>query len=190
MEKSWYRNLFSRSQSPGREVALLNTDSGNAEAQFGLGLKFANGTGVAQDFVQAAEWYRKAADQSHALAQFNLGTMYANGQGVAQDAAQSVVWFGKAAQQGDAGAQFKLGKDCHRASFAALAKDAPESRIEAYKWYRLAAAQGYRGSDAATTALILSMTHDDVAAGDRRAAAFTRALQNPPGPPAPGSGVS
>ena len=173
MEKSWYRNLFSRSQDPNRKVAPLSTDSGNAEAQFGLGLKFANGQGVAQDYVQAADWYRKAAHQSHALAQFNLGVMYANGQGVAQDEAQSAVWFGKAAQQGDAGAQFKLGKSCHRASFAALSQDAPEARIEAYKWYRLAAAQGYQGSAAASTALIFSMTREDVAIGDRRAAAFT-----------------
>jgi TPR repeat protein len=172
MEKSWYRNLFSRSQNARPEAASPNADSGNAEAQFGLGLKFANGQGVAQDYVQAADWYRKAARQSHPLAQFNLGVMYASGQGVAQDEAQSAVWFGKAAHQGDAGAQFKLGKSCHRASFAAQAQDAPEARIEAYKWYRLAAAQGYQGSAAARTALIFSMTREDVAIGDRRAAAF------------------
>lgn len=173
MEKSWYRNLFSRSQESHEEVGPPSTDPGNAQVQFGLGLKFANGKGVAQDYVQAADWYRKAADQSHALAQFNLGTMYATGQGVAQDEAQSAAWFGRAARQGDAGAQFKLGKRCHRASFGGLAKDAPEARIEAYKWYRLAAAQGYQGSDAAGTALISSMTREDVAAGVQRAAAFT-----------------
>ena len=54
----------------------------------------------------------------------------------------------------------------------ALAQDAPEARIEAYKWYRLAAAQGYQGSAAASTALIYSMTREDVAIGDRRATAF------------------
>jgi hypothetical protein len=173
MEKPWYRNFFSHSQKPDQDAVAPSADSGSAEVQFGMGLKFANGKGVDQDYVQAATWYRKAAEQSHALAQFNLGTMYAAGQGVAQDEAASAVWFDKAAHLGDAGAQFNLGKSCHRASFRGQAKDAPEARIEAYKWYRLAAAQGYRGSDAAGTALIANMTREDVVAGDRRVAAFT-----------------
>ena len=173
MDTSWCRNFFSRPRKTERDVVAPSTDPVNAEAQFGLGLKFANGKGVAQDYVQAANWYRKAAEQSHALAQFNLGTMYATGQGVAQDKAQSAVWFDKAAHLGDAGAQFNLGKSCHRASFGGLAKDAPEARIEAYKWYRLAAVQGYQGSDAAGTALISNMTRADVVAGDLRVAAFT-----------------
>lgn len=173
MDKPWYRKLFSRPQKPDLEVTHANADYGNAEVQFGMGLKFANGEGAAQDYAQAAEWYRKAADQSHPLAQFNLGVMYANGQGMMRDDAQSAMWFGKAAQQGDAGAQFNLGRSCHRASLGSLAKNAPESRIEAYKWYRLAQAQGYKDSDAGCETLILSiMTREDVAAGDRRVAAF------------------
>src|ERR1017187_10355039 len=109
MDKPWYRKLFSRPQKPGLEVTHANADYGDADVQFGMGLKFASCEGAAQDYVQAAEWYRKAADQSHSLAQFNLGMMYARGQGMIQDDAQSVIWFGKAAQMGDAGAQFNLG---------------------------------------------------------------------------------
>lgn len=173
MKKSWYQNFFSHSPAADQNTTSLNTEPVSAEAQFGMGLKFASGKGAVQDYAQAATWYRKAAEQSHALAQFNLATMYAAGQGVAQDDAQSAVWFDKAAHLGDAGAQFNLGKSCHRASFRGQAKDAPEARIEAYKWYRLAAAQGYRGSDAAGTALIANMTREDVVAGDARVAAFS-----------------
>jgi len=140
--------------------------------QFHLGLKFASGRGAALDYVQAAEWYRKAAEQNHSLAQFNLGMMYAHGQGVARDAAQSAAWYGKAAQQGDAGAQFYLGNHCHHASFRQLPADASESRIEAYKWYRLAAVQGYQGSETAYAALTINMTRADVTAGNQRVAAF------------------
>jgi TPR repeat protein len=118
------------------------------------------------------EWYRKAAEQNHFLAQFNLGIMYAHGQGVTRDAVQSRMWLGKAAQQGDAGAQFHLGNNCHRASFRQVPADASESRIEAYKWYRLAAAQGYQGSEMAHATLTLNMTRADVAAGNQRFAAF------------------
>ena len=172
MEESWYRKLFSRPQTPAREVASPTTDYGDAEVQFSMGLKFANGEGAAQDFAQAAEWYRKAADQNHSLAQFNLGMMCSQGQGMGRDDAQSVIWFGKAARLGDAGAQFHLGRSCHRASFGGGLDAAPESRIEAYKWYRLAAAQGYQGSEAAGTTLVLSMTREDVADANRRIAEF------------------
>jgi hypothetical protein len=47
-----------------------------------------------------------------------------------------------------------------------------ESKIEAYKWYRLAVAQGYRDSDTASATLVANMTRADVATGNRRVAAF------------------
>jgi TPR repeat protein len=87
-----------------------------------------------------------AANQNHALAQFNLGLMFASGQGVAQDEAKALMWMQKAAQQGDAGAQHHLGMRHRRASFEGPPKDKLESNLEAYKWFRLAAAQGYRAS--------------------------------------------
>ncbi|MEW6560686.1 MAG: tetratricopeptide repeat protein, partial [Pseudomonadota bacterium] len=59
-------------------------DQGDADAQYNLGVMYANGQGVPQDYAQAASWFRKAADQGYAAAQNNLGIMYANGQGVPQ----------------------------------------------------------------------------------------------------------
>ena len=70
---------------------------------------YAKGQGVQQDYQQAVQWYRKAAEQGNADAQNNLGLMYANGQGVKQDYQQAVQWFRKAAEQGDASAQINLG---------------------------------------------------------------------------------
>ena len=40
------------------------------------------GRGVPQDYVQAADWYRKAAEQDAAEAQYRLGQMLAIGQGM------------------------------------------------------------------------------------------------------------
>ena len=94
------------------------------------------------------------------------------GQGVTRDAAQSAVWFGRAARLGDAGAQIHLGESCQRVSFGQAPADASESRIEAYKWYRLAAAQGYRNSEKAWSNLTFNMTQADVTAGNQRVAAF------------------
>ncbi|MDP3009390.1 MAG: tetratricopeptide repeat protein [Methylococcales bacterium] len=41
--------------------------------------------GVAVDYQQAAQWYRKAAEQGSIAGQCNLGFMYANGYGVTKD---------------------------------------------------------------------------------------------------------
>ena len=67
---------------------------------------------MGQDYVEAAKWYRKAADQGYAPAQFNLGVMYDNGEGVAQDYTEAAKWYRKAADQGDYRAQFNLGLKC------------------------------------------------------------------------------
>jgi len=103
--------------------------------------------GATQDYAQAAHWYLKAAT-NHSLAQFNLAIMYAVGQGVARDEAASRGGC-KGGDRGDAGAQYQIGMKHHRDSLEGLPEAAPESRIQAYKWLQLSAAQGYRGSEAA-----------------------------------------
>src|SRR5712691_8471260 len=44
-------------------------EQGHAEAQFNLGLMYIDGQGVPQDYTQAAQWLRKAAEQGDATAQ-------------------------------------------------------------------------------------------------------------------------
>lgn len=173
MPRSWFSKWFSGLRRSESGPASSTVNVSDAEAQFGLGLKCALSGGETPDYGQAAEWYRKAADQNHCLAQFNLGIMYAQGQGVERDGTQSTQWFLKAALQGDAGAQFRLGENYHHASFKGNSKDAIEARIEAYKWLQLAAAQGYWGSDAACATLLFKMTCEDVRAGDQRVASFS-----------------
>ena len=171
MATPFFRRLFSRPEKPAVETTETRADLGDAEAQFSLGVKFAQ-DGATQDYPQAAEWYLKAADQSHTLAQFNLAIMYAAGQGVARDAVKSMGWMQKAADLGDAGAQYQVGMRHHRASLGATPEAALESRILAYKWLELSATQGYRGSEAASAFVALSMTRADVADGRCRIAAF------------------
>jgi TPR repeat protein len=163
----------------GAETTETRAGQGDAEAQFSLGVRFAR-EGAARDYAQAAHWYLKAADQSHPLAQFNLAVMYGAGQGVPRDEANSRLWLQRAANLGDAGAQFNLGMKLHRASLEGLPALAPESRIQAYKWLRLAAAQGYRGSEAASVFVVLGMTREDVVDASRRVAAFVPGQPNRP----------
>ncbi len=180
MEKSWLGKMFSSSQKSRLAAARPDVDYVDAEVQFNRGLQFATGSGAAQDYAQAADWYRKAAEQNHGLAQFNLGVMYARGQGVVRDDAQAVVWFGRAASLGDAGGQHHMGRNCQSASINGLPADAPESRIEAYKWFQLSAAQGYKDSEGAYAPLTVKMTREDVAEANQRVARFVAVSASKP----------
>ena len=171
MERRFYRSWFRRSEDLALEATGAKAEGGDAEAQFSLGLRLAQ-DGDAQNCVQAAHWYLKAADQNHARAQFNLGVMYATGQGVPHDDVLSLMWIGKAAHLGDPGAQYALGMRQWRISLDAGPENARESRIEAHKWFRLAAGKGHVGSEVNRDSLALRMTPEDVAEGGRRAAAF------------------
>ena len=172
MGKSFFSRMFRSSPKLPPVAARTEVDSLDAEAQFGLGLQFATGAGATKDYAQAADWYRKAAEQNHGLAQFNLGMMYARGQGVVRDEAQSRAWFDRAAKLGDAGGQYHMGRNCQRASIEGLPAEAPEARIEAYKWFQLSAAQGYKDSEGAYAPLTFKMTRADVAEAIQRVAGF------------------
>ncbi len=147
-------------------------DAGDAQAQFMMGLRLSSGAGALLDLVRAAEWYRKAADQNHPVAQFNLGIMLAEGQGMKRDDAAAIGWIRRAAIAGDAGAQYNLGLRCHRDSISHEPTGAIESRIEAYKWFQLAAAQGYKDSATSRARVTSNMTHADVAEANLRATQF------------------
>jgi hypothetical protein len=118
-----------------REFHRLAVDGG-ASAQCNLGVMYANGRGVPQDYGQAVYWYREAADQGHATAQNNLGVMYAEGHGVSQDYSQAVYWYRKAADQGHATAQNSLGVRY------AKGQGVPQDYSQAAYWYRKAAERG------------------------------------------------
>ncbi len=54
-------------------------------AQIHIGFMYAYGTHVAEDFAEAAKWFRKAAEQGDSFAEKALGIFYEQGRGVAQD---------------------------------------------------------------------------------------------------------
>ncbi len=111
-------------------------DQGEANSQYNLGLLYARGQGVAQDYKQAIVWYQKAAEQSVPAAEYNLGVMYANGQGVAANQEEARKWFLKAADKGVGEAVTGL------ATIYSEGEGAFQNYAEAAKWYRKAAEQG------------------------------------------------
>jgi hypothetical protein len=69
---------------------------------------YAAGTGAKQDLIEAAKWYKKAAEQGKTSAQLNLGMMYISGRGIRQNLPEGVKWLTKAADQGDTTAKANL----------------------------------------------------------------------------------
>ena len=127
-----------------RAAAELN----DAEAQCMLGVFYAEGRGVEQDYAEAVKWFRKAAKDSKyrkgiSGAKCRLGDCYAEGHGVEQDYDKALTWYRRAAKQGNHIAQRKLG-DCY-----AEGHDVEQNLDEAAKWYRLAAEYGDDKAEAA-----------------------------------------
>jgi len=56
-----------------------------------LALCYYQGYGVAQDYKQAAYWYRKAAMQGYAGGEGNLGTLYAEGHLLASESSRANI---------------------------------------------------------------------------------------------------
>jgi TPR repeat protein len=118
------------------KACRVRAEGGDAKAQYELGGVYYRGKGVAQDYVEALRWYRKAADQGSAKGQYAVGFMYDGGKGVPQDFAQAIAWYRKSADQGDARAQCALGYTY------SLGKGVPKDYATAVEWYRKAADQG------------------------------------------------
>lgn len=108
-------------------------DRGVAAAQAGVGLRYLQD----QDYVQAAEWLGKAAEQGFAEAQYPLGWMYYYGQYFAQDYAMTVKWWHKAAEQNYVDAQYNLG------IMYSQGLGVSQDYIQAAEWLGKAAEQGF-----------------------------------------------
>lgn len=129
---------------PSIDPALLTkARSGDTAAQIEIAGQYTNAAGALQqdapklaaaDYKEAAEWYRKAAEQGSIPGEMHLAACYRDGTGVARDMAQAAEWYRKAAEQGDVTAQATLGL------LYSLGQGLPQSYVEAYYWLDLAAA--------------------------------------------------
>ena len=73
---------------------MSKAESGEAVAQFKIAGIYEKGSDeVPQNLLEAAKWYRMAAEQNHRQSQYNLGMMYQSGHGVGEDANEANRWF-------------------------------------------------------------------------------------------------
>ena len=144
-------------------------ENGDPVAQDRLGSAYFGGF----NFSQAEYWYRKAAEAGISNSQWQLGMIYLSGKpkmqgerAVAQNEREAVRWLSRAANQGNVRAQIDMGH-CY-ANGKAVQRDV----VESYKWYSLAAKHDEILGRMYRDSLILKMSSEQIAEGQRRMASF------------------
>ena len=128
------------SHNPTSAIDLLrqSADLGYAPAQVALGYFSDVGVVVVSDQGQAAQWYRRAADQNDRLAEWLLGRLYYASSGVPRDVDGAAKSFKRAADQGDAFGEYLLGEielEKHNyTNAAALLRKASEQGLPQAQW--------------------------------------------------------
>ena len=154
------------SSSDHKPIANIRAEAenGDAKSQYELGNAYFYGKlGMAKDYVEAVQWFRKSAEQNFAKAQMTLGVCYGVGYGVTKDDAQAMQWYRKAADQNFAAAQSTLSSRYERGE--GVERDV----VEAYKWILLAAGNGSSNAKRNLKAREDSLTPEQIAEGKHRA---------------------
>jgi localization factor PodJL len=154
---------------PALRAAALK---GDPAAAYEIGVRFAEGKGVAPNLDEAAKWYDRAAQAGIVPALFRLGTFYEKGLSVKKDADIARRYYLQAAERGSAKAMHNLavldadggGKGANYKSASIWFRKAADRGVadsqfnlgilyargigveqnlaESFKWFSLAAAQG------------------------------------------------
>ena len=114
-------------------------EAGDADAQWGVGIIYRFGRGVAVDNEKAVRWYTRSARQGNMYGQYALGYMFNNGLGVPRDGLNKLrarCLYLLSAKQGNADAQYAL---------YLLYRKLGDSD-EGNRWYYRALAQGQSGA--------------------------------------------
>ena len=145
---------------------------GDPTAAYEIGVRYAEGKGVAANFDEAAKWYDRAAQAGVVPAIFRLGTFYEKGLSVKKDVDIARRYYMQAAERGNAKAMHNLavldadggGKGANYKNAAQWFRKAADRGVadsqfnlgilyargigveqnlaESFKWFSLAAAQG------------------------------------------------
>ncbi len=114
--------------------------NGDPSAAYEIGVRFAEGRGVAANAAESARWFERAARAGLAPAQFRLGSLYEKGIGVRKDIDKAKRSYTAAASQGNAKAMHNLA-----VLYAEGAGGKPDYQ-NATQWFRRAAGYGVADS--------------------------------------------
>ncbi len=156
----------------GSAILRAAANKGDPGAAFEIGVRYAEGRGVASDYAEAIKWYERASQGGIVPATFRLGALYEKGLGAKKDIETARRYYMQAAEKGSAKAMHNLavldadggGAGPNYKSAAQWFRKAAERGVadsqfnlgilyargigveqnlaESYKWFSLAAAQG------------------------------------------------
>lgn len=146
--------------------SLALAEQGDAVSQFKVGVIYYSGQAGPRDYVEALNWFKKAALQNNSLAQFNVGYMYEKGEGTSQDYVEAAKYYRQAANQGNQLAQYNLGYMYEKGQ-GVLADE-----VQALMWYNLAAIQGEAKAKMARDRVTIWMKPEQINEAQRLAREF------------------
>lgn len=114
--------------------------NGNPAAAYEIGVRYAEGRGVAANLEEAARWFERAAGKGLAPAQFRLASLLEKGQGVKKDLSRARKLYLAAATKGNAKAMHNL------AVLYAEGVDGKPDYAVAAQWFQKAANRGVADS--------------------------------------------
>lgn len=160
--------------NPAQGIAYFRkrADAGDAAAQYALGVLYAQGDTVAQDYPSAAAWFRKAAAGGIVNAQ-DLAALYERGLVTPQDFVVAAYWYRNAAERGVEAAMAMLALLYERG------QGVEASAIDAYAWYRAAARRGDTVAGKRAAALFAKFDGPEKGRAVVRAAEIVDALHEP-----------
>lgn len=135
--QSWIGDLWDRVEdSVSIERFRKRASQGDPEASYRMGLIFARGKAIPQDYVAAAQWFQQAANAGYVAAQTSIAWMCELGMGVERNDQLAVEWYTRAAQQNHPVAIFNL------AVMIADGRGMPQSDTQAVEYLVQAANAG------------------------------------------------
>ncbi|HVO03965.1 MAG TPA: tetratricopeptide repeat protein [Candidatus Cybelea sp.] len=174
-------------------------DAGRADAQRELGIRYGQGTGLAQDYGFARTWSAKAAAQGDPWAMRIMGLIYLNGLGVDADRFKALNYFKRAADAGEMFAQYNLaviyydgdmGEQSYAKALEWYRRSADQGnakaqhnlglmlangigtapdKVEAYKWFELSGSSDAAAATTEMQSLVPSMSSNEIAEAQQRA---------------------
>jgi len=180
---------------------------GDPTAAYEVGVRFAEGKGVAPNLDEAAKWYDRAAQAGVVPAVFRLGTLYEKGLSVKKDVDIARRYYMQAAERGNAKAMHNLavldadggGKGANYKNAALWFRKAADRGVadsqfnlgilyargigveqnlaESFKWFSLAAAQGDADSVRKRDDIAKRLDAQSLAAAKLAIQTFTAELQ-------------
>jgi TPR repeat protein len=131
------KGMDSETKQQAFALYQAGAEHGDANSMSNLGITYANGLGVPQDYTKAREWFEKAAAKDDATSMHLLGLLFASGLGVPQDFAKAREWYEKAAAKDNADAMVGL------AGLYRNGQGVPRDDAKAREWLEKAAAKDY-----------------------------------------------